>query len=244
MKQKYIITQIPPESADLTYYFDGDTFTPDAGGIQYALFILFKDRFRVDIYPEQNRRTWEEITQKTDDIMCGIEDAANRETDWNGDRITVKSVMIENGLKYSPTAAHRLKEWSSRNKYSDDPRTVAEYLTLTTGHKWSTASASGYCQGDYAEIVYCADVYSRQDARAAGEIALGAANEYSITFPAEDGSEPETVYGYIVADCQAWRPEDVKRLVCEWEGIDPAEAVLMTIEDSYTRTEYKYTEAC
>ena len=242
--KKYIIKQLPPEQAELQYYFDGDTFTERAGGIEYALFILFRDRFRVSVYPEQNRLTWEEITQKTDDIMCGIEDAANRETDRNGDRITVKSVMVENGLKYSPTAAHRLKEWSIRNKYSDDPRTVAEYLTLTTGHKWSTTSASGYCQGDYAEIVYCADIYTAKDAEAAGEIALGAANEYSITFPAEDGSEPEMVYGYIVADCQAWQPEDVKRLVCRWEGIDPAEAVLMIPEDPRTVTTYEYREVC
>lgn len=243
MKQKYIITQIPPESADLSYYFDGDTFTEAAGGIQYALFPLVADRW--SLYPVINRELWEEITRTAQHVAEDFDGIREDGEARNTYSRTYKEVMTDYSIAYNPTKCHRLKEWSKRNEYDPGkPESIAEYLTLTTGHKWSTTSANGYCQGDYCKIVYCADVYSQQDAEAAGEIALGAANEYSITFPAEDGSEPETVYGYIVADCQAWRPEDVKRLVCEWEGIDPADAVLMTIEDSYTRTEYKYTEAC
>lgn len=242
MKQKYIITQIPPESAELMYYFDGDTFTEASGGLQYALFPLVSDRW--SLYPVINAELWKDIMKTAEDVSEDFYSIREDGHDWKHDT-TYKSVMQFYGIDYNPTKCHRLKEWSKRHEYDPGkPEAIAEYLSITTGHKWSTASASGYCQGDYAEIVYCADVYSQQDARAAGEIALGAATEYSITFPAEDGSEPETVYGYIVADCQAWRPEDVKRLVCDWEGIDPAEAVLMTIEDSYTRTEYKYTEAC
>ena len=240
MKQKCIITQIPPEHADLTYYFDGDTFTEAAGGIQYALFPLVSDRW--SLYPVINAELWKNITESASELAEAFSDVGPHI--WNT-YSSYKEAMYftARGIKYSPRKCHLLKEWSQTDDPTS-PESIAEYLTITTGHKWSTTSASGYCQGDYAEIVYCEDVYTKQDAEAAGEIALGAATEYSITFPAEDGSEPETVYGYIVADCQAWQPEDVKRLVCEWEGIDPAEAVLMTIEDIYTRTEYKYTEAC
>lgn len=243
MKQKYIITQIPPESADLTYYFDGDTFTERAGGIQYALFPLIPDRW--SLYPVINRELWEEITRTAQHVAEDFDGIREDGEARNTYSRTYKEVMQDYGITYNPTKCHRLKEWSTRNEYDPaKPASIAEYLTITTGHEWKTESATGYCQGDYAEIVYCADIYSAQDAEAAGEIAPGAATEYSITFPAEDGSEPETVYGYIVADCQAWRPEDVKQLVCEWEGIDPADAVLMVPGKPRTVTTYEYEEVC
>lgn len=241
--KKYIIKQIPPEHAELMYYFEGDTFTERAGGIEYALFPLIADRWSMT--PAINKKLWEDITSTAEHVsedMSGIRDDGEARNTYSR---TYKAVMQDYGIKYSPTACHRLKDWNEAHE--DDPTSpeaIAGYLTITTGRPWAVTTACGYCQGDYAEIVYCADVYTEHDAEAAGEIILGAANEYSITDLDDDGNELDTVYGYIVADCQAWRPEDVKRLVCSWEGIDPAEAVLMTIENSYTRTEYSYTEAC
>lgn len=240
--KKYIIKQIPPEQAELMYYFEGDTFTENAGGIEYALFPLFAG-WHGEVKPGINKELWERITREAESVSEGFDDVKNGAT-WN-DWTSYKEVMTWHGITYNPTACHRLKEWNEAHE--DDPTSpeaIAAYLTITTGRPWNVKSAYGYCQGDYAEVVYCEDVYSRKDAEAAGEIGLGAANEYSITDLDDDGNELDTVYGYIVADCQAWGPEDVKRLICDWEGIDPAEAVLMTIEDSYTRTEYVYTEAC
>lgn len=239
--KKYIIKQIPPEQAELMYYFENDGITEKAGGIEYALFPLFADRWSMT--PGINKKLWEDITREAESVSEGFDDVKNGAT-WN-DWTSYKEVMTWHGIKYSPTACHRLKEWNEAHE-ADPTSTeaIAEYLTITTGRPWDVTTASGYSQGDYAEIVYCKDIYTQQDAEAAGEIGLGAANEYSITDLDDNGNELDTVYGYIVADCQAWRPEDVKRLICEWEGIDPAEAVLMTIEDSYTRTEYVYTEAC
>lgn len=235
--KKYIIKQIPPEHADLMYYFDGDGITETAGGLEYALFPLILDRW--SLYPGINRELWEEITSRAAELA---EEIDNFRSGWNA-WSSYKEIMTFYGIDYNPTKCHRLKVWSETDDPTS-PESIAEYLTITTGRPWAVTSAHGYCQGDYAEIVYCEDIYTQQDAEAAGEIGLGAANEYSITDLDNDGNELDTVYGYIVADCQAWRPEDVKSLICSWEGIDPAEAVLMTIEDSYTRTEYKYTEAC
>jgi hypothetical protein len=238
--KKYIIKQIPPEHAELMYYFEGDTFTENAGGIEYALFPLFLDYWTMR--PAINKKLWEDITSRAAEIAEEINNFRDNWNNWNS-WSSYKEIMTFYGIPYNPTKCHRLKEWSETDDPTS-PEAIAEYLTITTGRPWEFTSVRGYSQGDYSEIVYCEDIYTQQDAEAAGEIILGAANEYSITDLDDDGNEIDTVYGYIVADCQAWRPEDVKRLVCEWGGIDPAEAVLMTIEDSYTRTEYKYTEAC
>lgn len=238
--KKHIIKQVPPEWADLGTYFDGDTFTEAAGGIEYALFIIALDRWHM--HPAINADTWKRLTIEEADILQGFDDIRSGEAAWTG-LTSYKSVMEAYGVEYNPRKCHRLKEWS-KTAAASRPASVAEYLTITTGRPWSTASASGYNQGDYAEIVYCEDIYTQQDAEAAGEIALGAASEYSITFPEEDGSEPETVYGYIVADCQAYGPEAVKKLLCKWEGIDPADAVLMIPGNPRTVTTWEYEEVC
>lgn len=240
---KYIITQVPPEAARLDLFFDDDGMTEAAGGIEYALFPLVADRW--SFYPVINKDLWKDITESADELAEAFSDVGPHS--WNT-YSSYKEAMYftARGIKYSPRTCGRLKEWARNAEYapSASRESMAEYLTITTGRPWNVTTARGYCQGDYAEIVYCEDVYSRKDAEAAGEITLGAANEYSITFPAEDGSEPYTLFGYIVADCQAWRPEDAKRLVCEWEGIDPAEAVLMIPSDPRTVTTYKYEEVC
>lgn len=240
---KYIIKQLPPESAELQYYFDCDCYSERAGGLEYTLFIVSYDRFR-GYQSGINADTWQRITDAAGEIMEGFDDATQGLTDYDGNRITYKSIMTAAGIPYSPTKCHRLKEWYKDNEYSDDPQTIAQYLTITTGRPWTTASATGYCQGDHVTVIYCEDVYTMQAAEAAGEIYLGAANEYSITTLDDAGKELDTCYGFIIADCQAWRPEDAKRLLCEWEGIDPADAVLMIPGKPHTVTTYEYEEVC
>lgn len=239
--KKYIITQVPPEHAELLFYFAGDTFTEDAGGIEYALIPLIQERW--SLYPVINEELWQDLTRTAENItndFDGIrEDGESRSTYSR----TYKEVMQDYGINYNPTRCHRLKEWSTAGGDPSSPDSIADYLSIVTGRTWRVATARGYCQGDYAEIIYCADIYSAQDAQTAGEIALGAANEYSITELDDDGSELETVYGYIVADCQAWRDDDIKKLVCSWEGIDPAAAELRMIDGYTTRTEYQYRTA-
>ena len=56
-------------------------------------------------------------------------------------------------------------------------------------------------------------------------------------------TEKESCYGFFVADCEAWKDEDYKRIVCEWEGIDPEETQLEMIESSRTTTIYTYRTA-
>ena len=226
---KYIITQVPPEHADLSFYFDGDCFTENAGGIEYCLFII-------------GPRGWKDINgEKYSELQKQVEHFTDLAAGESYYFETFKECMLYHGMKWSPRTAHALKVWA-KDADPVEPESIAEYLTITTGKSWTTTSANGYCQGDFCEIVYCSDVYSRDDARAAGEVYCGAANEYSITFPAEDDAdgEPWTVYGYIVADCQAWRDDDIKALICSWEGIDPAEAELHMIDGQRTYTEYSY----
>lgn len=160
--------------------------------------------------------------------------------------------MKEYGIDYNSRKCHALKEWAKAADVAE-PETVAAFLTITTGKKWDVSSAHGYCQGDYVEIVYCPEFYPDGVIKY-GEVWLGCAKEFCVIDvedyqePEEEGGEPtyteaDSCYGYIVADCEAWRDEDYKRIVCEWAGINEEETRLEMIDGSKTRTVYSYRVA-
>ena len=229
---KNIIREMPAEHSDLSWYFEGDTFTEKAGDYCYTLFIVQRDYGRVcGLNSEEYNRVVEEMEGIYEDTQTIIDE-----------RGTYKKAMELYGIKYNPAKCHRLKEFLE--EYPENyPETVAEWLSIKTGKEWSVTSARGYCQGDYVQIVYCPPYNSKQAAIEAGEVYLGAAKEYCVIDIDENGEETDSCGGYIVADSIAYRPEDVKKIVCEWACINTEETILQTISGYTTRTEYEYEEA-
>ena len=201
--KKYTFTEISAETADFSFYFDGDGFTENAGGFEYNLFVIAYDR--------------------------------GRGYGFNYDRYKKIINDIENILDDpDETDDEKIKTWAA-DKCRADIETAAEYLTMTTGKKWNVAAARGYCQGDYCDVLYCEDIYSAETVNAAGEIFLGCGKEFKFN----DGENVE-VYGFIVADCQYQNETDLKKLLCEWEGIPENETTINLITGYYTITTCDY----
>lgn len=237
-KINYIVREYPPESCELSWAFEDDGLTERGGDWNYNLFIVSKNRWGgLDGF---NIETYEGIRKEAENLMDDFGWADEKATDYNGKRITYKSVMEDYRIPYNPRKCHALKEWakSADNLDTDD---IAEYLTITTGKKWNSIGVCGYCQGDYVEVVYCEGFH--ENPKYYGECWLGCAKEFSVNYLDENGEEEDSVGGYIVADCQAWRDEDYKRLVCEWAGIPEAETELQMIDGAHTYTKYEYRTA-
>lgn len=228
---KYRIKQVPAEMADFSYYFDNDGLKPESGDFCNTLFIVPTREtrgFNADIYKDIQREA-ENLIDCFSDVGC-----------WNAFS-SYKEAMESIGIDYSPTKCHKLKEWA-KNADVAEPEDIAKYLTITTKKPWAVESARGYSQGDYCEMVYCKEAYP-EGVKNYGEVWLGAATEYSVSDLDENGEEIDTYYGFIVADCEAWRPEDVKKLICKWEGIPEEETELLTISGQKTVTEYTWAVA-
>lgn len=231
---KHIVRELPPEQCKFSYYFDDDGIKEAGGDFCYNLFIVTFDRWgRGDGF---QIREYNKIAEELYDVSGSFSMVP-------GDMFpTFKRAMEYHGFDYSPTACHKLKEITAEyDEKGADPETIAAYLTFKTGRPWDVVNARGYCQGDFCEIVYCKEFHSCPEAY--GEIWLGAGKEFCVIDLDDDGNEADTVYGYIVADCQARKDEDYKRLVCEWAGISPEETMLEMIDDWHTRTEYEYRTA-
>lgn len=235
---KNIVRECSPESADLSWYFDGDCYNENSGDYNNTVFIIQRDYGRISGY---NIDEYKRVMETAESVLDGFSDVDNGLTDYDGKKYTYKSVMLENNIPYTSHKCHLLREWA---EYADTrkPESISEYLTITTGKTWNTASVHGYCQGDYAELVYCADNY-KNGVKALGEVYLGCAKEFGVIDLDENGEETDSCWGYIVADCEARDDDDYKRLVCEWAGIKPEETRLEMIDGYSVQTVYKYRTA-
>lgn len=235
---KNIIREVPDEQAELSFYFDGDTFNERAGDYGYTLFIVHRDRHGLN---GLNIEEYKRITERAEGISEGFYDVEHKESAWTSYE-TYKDVMRDWGIDYTSHKCHLLKEWYKGGGEVDDAESIAEFLTITTGKEWDVSSAYGYCQGDYVEIVYCKQYYP-ENVRKYGEIWLGAAKEFCVIDLDENGEEADSCGGYIVADCEARDDADYKRIVCEWEGLNPDETRLEMIDGYHTYTKYEYRTA-
>lgn len=235
--KKYIIREVEPDCVSFENYFDDDGLSAAGGDYCYTLFIVSCDRW--GRYDGFNVEEFKNVCRSAENMAEQFDDIAGDGyyASWYS---SYKACMIDSGISYNPRKCHALKELL--RDWDNTPENVAAWLTITTGKEWAVSSANGYCQGDYVEMVYCPEHY-KDGVQHYGEVWLGAAKEFCVIELDEAGEEIDSCYGYIVADCQAWRDEDYKRIVSEWAGISADEAQLEMIDGYTTRTVYSYRTA-
>lgn len=232
--KKYLIKEVAPEATDFSLYFVCDCFDENAGDYGYTLFIVNYEGW--SRWSGYNVEEWRNIIKKADYILEDFDTVESYK------ECTYKDVMRDYNIPYSPTKCHALKEWA-KDADTNKIETMIDFLTITTGHKWDCVSCCGYSQGDCASVIFCKDFHTEQTATIAGELYLGCGKEFYIADLDENGEEIDSCYGYFVADCQAWKDEEYKKLVCEWAGIPEDEAELQMIDDCCTSTHYTYRTA-
>lgn len=232
-KIKYIVREVPPESCDFEFYFEDDGLTEKGGDWNYNLFIICNDGYgRIWGF---NTETYKGVMRDADNLIDAFNNVGGR-YGYN----SFKEAMDSIGVPYNSRKCHALKEWWKSGADASKTEDIATYLTITTGKEWNVGVACGYCQRDYAEIVYCTEHYTEQAIRNYGDVFFGCAKEFCVIDLDENGEETDSCYGFIVADSEAWRDEDYKRLVADWACIDVSETRLEMIDGYKTRCEYSY----
>lgn len=235
---KHIIREC--SNPDFEFYFDGDTFNENAGNWNYTLFILIDDHCRYSHnYNGLNIQEYKRIREKMKAILEGFEDVEDGVIDYDGKAITYKQIMKDENIDYNSTKCHKLKIWS-KDANIDDMNDFSEFLSIITGEKWNCIRVNGYCQDDCADVVYCEMYHPDKSAQIAGELYIGCGKEFQVIDVDEDGEETNCVYGYYVADCQVWKDEDIKAIVCNDACIDPDEIQLELIDGYSTYRTYNY----
>lgn len=206
---------------DFSFYFDGDMFNANSGDYNNTIFTVFDDCYGYAHHycSPVNNAEFQYIWSECEHIREEVDDLVNHWSNYKN----IREIMQDYRLPYNPKNAHALKTWLDK---TDDIEIICDYLTIKTGKKWDSLGVCGCCQGDYVEIIYCTANYSEDDAKILGDYAVGNAREYCVIDLDDDGDEIDRVYGYFVADSEAWRDDEIKNLVCDYAGIDPDETQL------------------
>lgn len=227
---KNIIREVSPEAMDAQYYFDDSYINGDCGE-ECMIYIVYSDWGRISGFNTEKYQNWINVAEN---IADGFSEIGGRYATYS----SYKECMTDYGLPYSPKKCHDLKEWCKADSYNYD--SMAAFLTIATGKEWSVKEVRGYCQGDFVAVIYCKDYHTEKSARIYGEVYLGCCKEFCVIDLDENGEEEDAVYGYIVADCEAWNDEDYKKIVCDWACIDPEETQLEMISGYHTITTCDY----
>jgi len=228
---KYIIREISPDCMDIDFYFDNDGFKTAGGDFNYCLFPV------VDCnHCYYNAEEFKTVENEYNSIACEVDDIVNGSNIYYRN---IKELMLDYNIPYNPRAAHALRVLCENESRLDFAETIAAFLSIKTGEKWSIKAGRGYCQGDFVDMIYCEKHYTKESIDAITDIYLGCAKEFCVI-----ESEDETIYGFFVADSaiKDWRNSDneYKKIVCEDAGLNPDNVTLEMIESSRTYTAYTY----
>lgn len=213
---KIIAREVAPEAIDFSFFFDDDGIK-SAGGENCAVYI-----------PETRNTTgfnadeYNDIVRQAEDIMDTFDDVGKYYKSY-------KEAMEDYGVKYTPKRCADLKAWARQTDTlnTDD---IAEFLTITTGKRYSARSFCGYSQGDYCEVVYCEEKHSEECIELIGKVYLGCATEFYI----------DDCCGYYVPDFIRWDKGDkLKNYLAEMYGCNADDLEVEIYIGSHTVADYR-----
>lgn len=162
----------------------------------------------------------------------------------NATEAITEYLPAENGKKYSTNAIHALRGLVldySCCACSKENEIICKVLSIVDGRQWDWQTIRGSCQGDWQEIFYPANEWSREAIKAFETEYFNEGTEWIV---ADDGYNPEIemqddINGYSVY-CISWNEDGIKQEIADAAGTSP-ENVVLYVFDGYTKTA-KYKE--
>lgn len=162
--------------------------------------------------------------------------------DWykNATEAITEYLPPENGKKYSTNAIHALRclvlDYSCC-ACSQENEILCKVLSIVDGREWDWETIRGSCQGDWQEVFYPVEEWSK-------EALLQFETEYfneGTEWIVDDGEfNPETdsplnINGYSIY-CISWNEDGIKQEIANAEGTSPENVVLYAF-DGYIKTQ-------
>lgn len=136
----------------------------------------------------------------------------------------------ENGKRYSTNAIHALRGLALDYSFcacSKENEIICKVLSIVDGRKWDWQTIKGSCQGDWQEVFYPVDEWSREALKTFETEYFNEGTEWII-------NDDYSIY------CTSWNEDGIKQEIAAAEGTSP-ENVILYVFDGYTKTA-KYRE--
>lgn len=222
MNEKIIAREVAPGAVDFRSYFDGDVLS-SACGENCAVYIPPISRHHVGF----NADEYETIQEKAERLLYEYFDGGYAMCEIVEDFMSAEKAE----RMKTPENIKALEAWAKKAEDTLlDADRMAEYLTITTGEPWTARRFTGYCQGDYCQVVYCTAHHSEDGINEVGNFWLGCGTEFII----------DDCGGYYVLDTIRWdEGEPLRALLAEYAGCKPEELEVYLYDGEHTVTDYK-----
>ena len=239
--KKIIAKEVNPAYVDFRYYFEDDGLTEKGGDYCNNLFIISRERYgQISGF---NEKEYKNLQTEIKNLFDMYIDIVNKS--YYAQYSSVGSMLLDLGLINSIHNTRRIKEitewlkarlrWGNTSQTRtvaeyEPEETTAEYLTFKTGKEWKVKSFTGYCQGDFCDVVYCTAHYSEEHITEIGKFWLGCGTEFCI----------DDCYGYYVPDTIRWQEgETLRKYLADCYGCKPDEIEIYLYDGEHTVTDYK-----
>ena len=140
------------------------------------------------------------------------------------------------------------KAWSNQQKHTwrlimengndFDDDNICTALELITGHKWETGTIRGCCQGDWQDVIYRTDMWSRESLNSFEMEYFNLGTEWMIHDEQEEPEGPEDVTGYSVY-CYSYDIDGIREEIAEQEGCKPEDVILYSYTGFHKVSDYE-----
>lgn len=223
--------QIKPEYLESPMCLDN--YDTEATWPEVAIF--GNDHFGEHI-PEEIKRVMDVLDngELYDDIQCIRERGRGYSWTWNAyehygnvTRAIMDYLWPVHKEKYSTREIHALVKLIM--DYTGDDSDICAVLQIRTGRPWNTGTIRGCCQGDWQNVIYPADVYSRKDMDYLEMDYFNTGSEWMIhdeqTAPDEE-AEGADISGFCVY-CYSWDTDGIARELLSAAMADENDSVVM-----------------
>ena len=102
---------------------------------------------------------------------------------------------------------------------------ICELMDIVTGKKWDYTVIRGCCQGEWQEVIYLADEWSRKALDAFETEYFNTGSEWIVHEEDTTPESPEDIEGFSVY-CHGWSDDEIKAEILEAAGKEGDEVVL------------------
>lgn len=153
----------------------------------------------------------------------------------------INDLLEPEKARYNTRDIHALKELVEAYTEAgslEKNNILCKVLSVVTGRKWDWRIIRGYCQGDWNEIFYSVDDWSREALAAFETMYFNTGSEWIIHDEENTPEGPEDISGYscyIVADTE----EGIRKELAAVAGCAPSDLVIWAFDEFIKVARYK-----
>jgi hypothetical protein len=159
----------------------------------------------------------------------------------DGEPYSLRELLRDYGFNRPDGAPWTTKQRHAWRLILEDNRPtdyITDALELLTGKRWDTTTIRGCCQGDWQNVLYPVDEWTREDLDMFETEYFNTGSEWMIHDEDTEPEDAEDISGYCMY-CYGWNADQIREEIARETGCKPEDVVLYEYAGSYSVPKYE-----